>query len=478
MPIVKYRGHNEAEALAEVLRLFFGSCETGSEQELIAGYDRKVITSILLTHGETYEILTECEQQQTISLKVPSEKFRREIKRQLYCQLEQLTDTHYPWGSLNGVRPTQIVLESYLRNNSNTNATIDELTEYWRLSEEKAKLGLETAIAEKQIMDTLSRDDLFVYAGVPFCPGRCSYCSFIARDAHRLEKWLEPYADTMVEEAKLVFSSLSKPVKALYLGGGTPTSLPDSAFARLLEGLVRYVPLIQGGEWTVEAGRPDTITKTKLELIRQAGADRICINPQTMNDATLERIGRHHTTAQTHSAYEQARALGFRHINMDLIAGLPGEEPNELIRSLNELVKLGPESITIHTLALKRSSGLQQMDNDSLRAASKPQRELTEAIEEAGRILRTGGWNPYYLYRQKEVAGGLENTGFAQEGKACNYNVAMMSDRYDVIGLGSGAVSKKVDGTKVKRVSNSKDLLDYQQRLPELAERKLKLFLA
>ena len=236
------------------------------------------------------------------------------------------------------------------------------------------------------------------------------------------------------------------------------------------------MPLVEGGEWTVEAGRPDTITRTKLELIRQAGADRICINPQTMNDATLERIGRRHTTAQTIAAYEQARAYGFKHINMDLIAGLPGEEPEELLRSLDKLIALGPESITIHTLALKRSSGLQQMDSDSLRAASKPQLRLSEAVEEAGRRLREQGLYPYYLYRQKEVAGGLENTGYAKPGKACVYNVAMMSDRYNVIGLGSGAVSKRVVGTKVRRTSNSKDLLDYQQRLPELTERKLKLF--
>lgn len=476
MPIIRYKGHDEKEALAEVLRLFFGGFESGSEQDLIVGSDNVIITSILLPDGDNLMIKTECEGQQTINRSIAPEKFRREIKRQLYCQLEQLTDTHYPWGSLNGVRPTQIVMESYLRNDRNEEDAISELTDYWRLSEKKAKLGLEAALAEQQIMDGLTPDDLFVYAGVPFCPGRCSYCSFIARDAHRLESWLEPYADTMVEEAKMVFSGLSKPVRALYLGGGTPTSLPDSAFARLLEGLVRYLPLVEGGEWTVEAGRPDTITRTKLELIRQAGADRICINPQTMNDATLERIGRGHTTAQTVMAFEQARELGFKHINMDLIAGLPGEEPEELLRSLDKLISLGPESITIHTLALKRSSGLQQMDSDSLRAASKPQLRLSEAVEEAGRRLREEGLYPYYLYRQKEVAGGLENTGYAKPGKACVYNVAMMSDRYNVIGLGSGAVSKRVVGTKVRRTSNSKDLLDYQQRLPELTERKLKLF--
>lgn len=476
MPIVRYNGHNEKEALAEVLRLFYGSFESGSGQELIAGDDGVMINSRLLPANDMFEILTECEQQQTISHQITPEKFRREIKRQLYCQLELLTDTHFPWGSLNGVRPTQIVIESYLRNMKDEKATIVELVDYWRLSTEKAKLGLEAALAEKLIMDGLSSDDLFVYAGVPFCPGRCSYCSFIARDAHRMEKWLDPYADTMVEEAKLVFAGLSRPVKALYLGGGTPTSLPDSAFARLLEGLVRYVPLAEDGEWTVEAGRPDTITKTKLELIRQAGADRICINPQTMNDATLERIGRRHTTAQTITAFEKARELGFRHINMDLIAGLPGEDPAELLRSLDKLIALGPESITVHTLALKRSSDLQQLDTSSLKAASRPQAELSAAVEEAGRRLRSGGWNPYYLYRQKDVAGGLENTGFAKAEKACIYNVAMMSDRFDVIGLGSGAVSKKVEGTRVRRTSNSKDLLDYQQRLPELTERKLKLF--
>lgn len=478
MPIVQYYGHNEKEAIAEVLRLFFGNVESGTSKELKAGDDNIVITSRISSLQDMIEVVTECENQQTLVQQIVPEKFRREIKRQIYCQLEQLTSIHFPWGSLNGVRPTQIVIESYLRHGRNENAVIEELTGYWRLSEEKARLGLEASLAEQETMTSLEQDDLFVYAGVPFCPGRCSYCSFIARDAYRMEKWLEPYADTMVEEAKMVFSGLSRPVRALYLGGGTPTSLPDRAFARLLEGLVKYIPLVEGGEWTVEAGRPDTITKSKLELIRQAGANRICINPQTMNDATLERIGRRHTAAQTIAAFEQARALGFNHINMDLIAGLPGEEPAELLNSLDQLIKLEPESITVHSLALKRSSGLQQLDSYSMKAASKPQSDLAEAVEEAGRLLRESGWYPYYLYRQKDVAGGLENTGFTKVSKACIYNVAMMSDRFDVIGLGSGAVSKKVEGTKVKRTSNSKDLLDYQQRLSELTERKLKLFQA
>lgn len=480
MPVINTYGYNYIEGAAEMLRLFYGYANQVSENRAEANSDTIIINSrvIELNDAQADKIIveTDCTGLNSVRTEVKREKFRREIKRQLYCQLELLTDIHFPWGSLTGVRPTQIIFESFVLCEYDNSKTIDYLTDYWRLSPAKAELGLITAIAEQGIMSKLDKNDLFVYAGVPFCPGRCSYCSFISRDAFRQADWLEPYADTVVLEAKLVFEQIKRPVSALYLGGGTPTSLPDGAFARLLEGLVRYVPLKQGAEWTVEAGRPDTISKTKLDLIRQAGANRICINPQTMNDETLRRIRRNHTAAQTIEAYEMAREAGFSHINMDLIAGLPGESPEQLLRSLNELLMLGPESITIHTLALKRSSHLQEQSQEAVRLLHLPQAELSAAIAEAGSRLRENDFYPYYLYRQKEVAGGLENTGFARPGQACVYNVAMMSDRFDVIGLGSGAISKRVDGTRVRRSPNSKDLLNYQQRIEELARRKIDLF--
>jgi coproporphyrinogen dehydrogenase HemZ len=314
-----------------------------------------------------------------------------------------------------------------------------------------------------------------VYVGLPFCPSRCAYCSFIARDAKRHVELLEPYVEAVILEVERTFSNGFKGgVAAVYFGGGTPTSLPAPLFERYLDGVLKSIPLMPDAELTMEAGRPDTIDEETLEIIRDKNFRRLCINPQTMRDETLRAIGRDHTVEETIKAYELARAMGFQDINMDLIAGLPGEGATELLESITNIMELEPESVTLHTLAVKRGSAL--IEGDVPHAVFHPDRALIDAVEQSHAMLRSYNYAPYYLYRQRNCRSGLENTGFSKEGYASIYNVAMMSDAVPVIGFGSGSTSKAIRGRQANRVHNPKDLSVYISRVEEQVKKKRALF--
>jgi oxygen-independent coproporphyrinogen-3 oxidase len=493
-------GHQDDFALSDVLRQFFGSVQRPAPDILsVAGPDFALVSesrpsgtglgsisgyaiSPAIYVATRLWLLPEDQAAgrtpfQILENYVPPADVRRELKRQLYEVLERVTDIHFPWGSLTGVRPTQIVERLALESPSLVEVRHD-LIERWRLLPAKAELAIETFLAEQRVLQQIPTDAPLIYAGVPFCPSRCAYCSFIAQDAHRREAWLEPYVEALLTEAQRVFAGWTARSTAFYLGGGTPTSLPEPLLRRLLEGLKAVLPLAADAEITVEAGRPDTVTPAKLELLREFGATRICINPQTFHDKTLQAIGRQHTTEQTGLAMKMARRAGFEHINMDLIAGLPGESLEEFRQSLDQLEQWQPESVTIHTLAVKKSSRLSQesqaKDRDTLRI-NQPDPILMAMIDLSQQRLEQSGLIPYYLYRQKDAAGGLENVGFARAGHECLYNVGMMSDRRTVIGLGSGSITKRVVGRQVTRAPNDKDIAHYISRLDALVERKLQL---
>jgi oxygen-independent coproporphyrinogen-3 oxidase len=398
---------------------------------------------------------------------------RREIKRQLYQALAEWTGRSYPWGSLTGIRPTLIAAECLARH-ADTGQAGQEMTDHWLVSAEKADLAVATAIAEEEILTQIPADSLLMYIGIPFCPSRCSYCSFITRDAPSHAALLDPYVDAVIHEARSFFASVRQPVSALYIGGGTPTSLSADQLMRLLQGVLPHVPLLPGAELTVEAGRPDTIDRARLAVLRAAGTNRICINPQTFHDTTLLRIGRQHTVRQMHDAWQLARSMGFDHINIDLIAGLPGERPVDLAFSVQQALALGPAGLTLHALALKRSSAL---SNSSARPAGlQPQPEWTTLLAQLRQQLAEAGLHPYYLYRQKQAIGGLENTGFAKPGCSCRYNVGMMSDRRAVVGIGSGSISKKFTQGQLDRLANPRNIAVYLQRIDELARQKQEWF--
>ncbi len=511
-------GYDGATALAEMASLFFDRPRQRTDGRIQIPYGENVRIESLISDEASSDLVvattkfkedahdkTRWVARDSIALDIPGDEWRREAKRQLYVILSRETGISFPWGALTGVRPTQIACQEIERatwNNQGLQSewygkVFDRMTHYWKLSEQKTKLVIETALAEQRILASLAYpktngavddgcDNLIiqgtgvvypyvVYVGLPFCPSRCAYCSFIARDAGRYAELLEPYVDAVIREARMTFSRGFKgEVAAVYFGGGTPTSLPAPLFERYLSGVLKSIPLMSDAELTMEAGRPDTIDEEKLSIIRDKKFDRLCINPQTMRDETLRMIGRAHTVEETLRAFELARAMGFRDINMDLIAGLPGEGATELLESIVRIAKLAPESITLHTLAVKRGSAL--IEDGVPHVLFYPDEALIDAVEQSHDCLRTHGYAPYYLYRQRNCRSGLENTGFAREGHASIYNVAMMSDAVPVIGFGSGSTSKAIRGRQASRVYNPKDLSVYISCVEEQVEKKRALF--
>lgn len=485
--------HQEYQSIAEILRLFFqevGKLESGVISVTDSEYSDVVIYSVIEREVNVEQMRNQADQTEisvlsriadsdlSVAAEVVPSALRRELKRQIYFLLSKLTGIHYPWGSLTGVRPTQIAYRSYLENQRDQNRTIQDLINNWYVTPQKAEIGLKTAVAEAGILSDLNPELPMLYIGVPFCTTRCSYCSFITQDAVNPGAKLDIYVKALLQEITEIsdyFRQIDKPFQAIYMGGGTPTALSDQGFAKVMAAIKEQIPQIKNCEITIEAGRPDSITQAKLAAIKTIADARICINPQTMHDRTLQIIGRNHSVEDVYRAYELARVNCFSSINMDLILGLPQETGNDFLYSLEKLLELDPESITIHTMALKRSAFLQQYADRYLRLRF-PDQELSSVFTAAIRKLTNKGYQPYYLYRQKNVRGGLENIGFAKSGHACVYNVGMMSDRISVVGLGSGSSSKIVKGDRLERIFNPKDLTNYVERLAEIIQRKIDFF--
>ena len=396
---------------------------------------------------------------------------KRQVKRCVYMALKQVTGLVLPWGSLTGVRPTRLVYESMAHGNSLPRA-LEEVRVMFDVTPEKTAL-LKDIIQVQSALPPPSAGDVDIYVGIPFCTTRCRYCSFLSGEV-RDGRMLAPYVHALKSEIASAISLLEKrnlTVRAFYMGGGTPTALPGY----LLESALNAArPLIKAArEATVEAGRPDTLDAEKLDIIMASGASRISINPQSMHDETLKLIGREHTRTQTEEAYVLARTAGFRHINMDLIAGLPGESEDMFSQTLKWAGSMSPESLTIHTLSVKRAS-LMHLWGDRLPKGNMVSRMVEEGRQHSSR----NGMHPYYLYRQKHQAGNLENVGYAIDGHACLYNIDMMEDVCSVIALGAGAITKRVwpGREKIVRSANLKQAQDYIARAADMAQRKTALW--
>ncbi|MDY4138236.1 MAG: coproporphyrinogen dehydrogenase HemZ [Eubacteriales bacterium] len=402
---------------------------------------------------------------------------RRLCKNTLYRLCRDVTGMQPPWGSLTGVRPTHLIYESLAGQNADAPLALrlDRAAESMRrgfdVTEDKALLARDVVEAQ---LAMLPPDDhaMDVYIGIPFCTTRCAYCSFSSGEIGR-GKLVEPYLTALfreMEESAALLKETGKALRAVYVGGGTPTSLNEDQFTRLMERLARLFP--EAMEYTVEAGRPDTITPAKLAAIRDAGVGRISINPQTMNDETLRVIGRAHTAQQTIDCYELARSLGFDDINMDVIAALPGEDYGMFAHTLHVIRVLNPDSLTVHTLAVKRSSRLheqkyQQQEEDVARMVALG-RETAHAM----------GMRAYYLYRQKYMAQNLENVGYARPASICRYNIDNMEETTSVLALGAGGISKCVmrQEEKILRAPNIANIEQYIDRVDEMAARKREAF--
>lgn len=439
-------GHDNYYGIGDVVRLFYGPCREDRKQSAVICDDGPDMTLISAADA---------------SSELP---VNRQVKRDLYEKLAQITGITLPWGCLTGIRPTVVAQEEGF--------DPDRLLSRYFVREDKAKLVCDTARLESAIAARASKS-LNVYAGVPFCPGRCEYCSFIAQDAtHHLDK-LHKYAEAMKSEIKTLAPFISEAPGTIYMGGGTPTVFDEEDMRAVLECMAEAFRVGEETEFTVEAGRPDTITEGKLDAMRDSRVNRICINPQTMRDETLKKINRHHTAADVVKTYELARKKGFDVINMDLIAGLKYETADDFLYSVKTIAELDPENITIHTLYKKRRAGMSR--DDVLNVSGRG--DVDRAVREAYEFLMGRGYEPYYMYRQKDTELGLENTGFCKKGTANVYNVAMMSYGCDVLSVGAGGMSKRAfeDG-RYERCPNVKDVSLYMNEASKCALKKISFF--
>ncbi len=378
-----------------------------------------------------------------------------------------------PWGILNGIRPVKIAVK-LLKGGMSEEKVLDYFKNEYGTSEDKARLTLSVANTEKPIIDSLKPNGISLYIGIPFCPTRCLYCSFVTNSVAGSKKYIEPYLDCLLKEieytARLV-KSRNWVIETVYIGGGTPTTLEACQLDRLINALYTHFDLGALREFTVEAGRPDTITEDKLRVIKNAKIGRISINPQTMNEKTLKIIGRNHTPSQIVEAYKLARKCGIDIINMDIIAGLPGENIEMFKNTLKEVENLDPENTTVHTMSIKRSSRLREMLSDYEMTEGTA---VSEMVDYARETLLKKGKYPYYLYRQKNMLGNLENIGYCKANTESLYNIFIMEEVQTIIAMGCGGVTKTVDreSDRIERIFNVKEPKDYIERFDEMLRRK------
>lgn len=407
------------------------------------------------------------------------ENIKEDIKRLIFSSLKDLTGDYYPWGILVGIRPSKIALK-YLEEGKSDEEIIEIFRTKHLASEDKAKLCIEVAKKEKESVNK-DEKNIAIYIGMAFCPTRCFYCSFTANPIGGNKKLVNPYLEALtyeIREMKNYVDERGLKIESVYFGGGTPTAVNNEEFEAIMKEI--YTAFVNERniiEFTVECGRPDSITLEKLETMKKYKTTRISINPQTMNDNTLKMIGRGHTSEDVVDKFNLARELGFNDINMDMIIGLPGEGIKEAEYTAKEILKLKPDSLTVHGLSLKRASILYENFILKKGIQIKKQEELSSMYEVSRELADSLEIKPYYMYRQKNMVGNMENLGYSKEGKECLYNIQMIEDKQTIIALGADAVSKVVflEDNRIERFGNVKDIREYTSRIKEMVEEKKKL---
>ncbi len=403
---------------------------------------------------------------------VDKDNLELEMALMLFDKFTRLTEVIPPWGVLTGVRP--IKLFRRLSEEHGFDYAVNYFTEKFKVSEEKTALTVETEKNEKAIIELSEPNSYSLYISIPFCPSRCSYCSFVSATVEKTKHLVEPYTELLCRELEKTAEyakRLNLKLESVYMGGGTPTTLSAEQMRRVLTAVNNNFDLTHCREFTVEAGRPDTITEEKLKAISQCGVDRISINPQTLNDEVLANIGRKHTSNQVLETFDLAREYDFDHINMDLIVGLPGDTFESFKSTLDKITELSPESITVHTLSMKRASTLTQ----SGKTINKQEAQTTsQMLSYANRTLHDNGYIPYYLYRQSKMVGNMENTGWSKPGKEGLYNVFIMDETHTILACGAGGVSKLKDCSSgcIERIFNYKYPYEYINDFEEILKRK------
>ena len=478
--------HDYAAEAANIIRLFYGKVqidimnfEALENNQSLFQADEILIKSLLDYKDEAITVkailsLQDGEKEYTEEYSICTEKQKKEaVKLTMYKLLSEVHNKTYPWGILTGIRPVKIVHE-LMDKDCNEEFIEAYMMDKHLVSKEKAQLAVEIAKRERSFIYPLDMKNVSIYIGIPFCPTRCHYCSFTSNSLKTCGGLVEGYLSALIFEMEQTHAFMNKynlKVETMYIGGGTPTSLNEEQLDRLL---TKATELFGDHlkEFTCEAGRPDTITEGKLKVLKQKGVTRISINPQTMNDETLVTIGRAHNSEETIQSFKLARSLGFDNINMDIILGLPGEGIEHLERTLKEIEKLQPESLTVHTMAIKRASIINENQNNI-----SDKGNTTEMMKLTVEYARKQVLHPYYLYRQKNMIENLENIGYSKAGYECIYNIQIIEEKQTNIAFGADAITKTVytDENRIERQANIKDIQLYISRIQEQVDKKLKL---
>lgn len=431
--------------------------------------EKQAVTKILRDGQVLIESTLEIKE---IDIEVNDEKriLKLAVKQSVLKSLLKISDTKMPWGVLTGIRPTKIVHE-LLDKKIKKEKILDILKNQYKLNDEKASLITDIALGERKHIYPIDKDKFSIYISIPFCPSRCLYCSFPSNDIVNFREFVDLYTEKLlIELIEMLKVMKGKVLDTVYIGGGTPTALPLTNLEKIIESVYEYFGKNMR-EFTVEAGRPDTIDLEMLKMLKRQDIKRISINPQSMNDDTLKKIGREHTVKDIVKAFNMAKELDFESINMDIIVGLPGEDENHIIKTMEYIKELNPENLTVHTMSLKRTSRLcKEMDEYDL----TNQLKLENMLNITKSYSKDLGYKPYYMYRQKQILGNFENIGYSKEGFDCIYNMLIMEEKQTIVAIGAGGASKIYfpDTGKVKRVANLKDLREYINRVDEMVERK------
>ncbi len=393
------------------------------------------------------------------------------LSRLLFKVMSQITGIVPKWGVITGIRPVKQV-NRYLNLDMSESEIADALQRDYLCSQEKCDIALKTALAQKKILDRLDKNSFSLYVSIPFCPTRCSYCSFVSQSIDKCMGQIPEYLDNLCKEIEYTGTLVSKlglVLDTVYFGGGTPTTLEAHQLERLMKTIAASFDMSHLREYTVEAGRPDTITKEKLETIKRNGCSRVSINPQTLSDSVLKKIGRNHTTEQFYKAYELARETGFDCINTDIIAGLPSDDAESFSFTVDKLIEMGAENITVHTLSIKRAARLNRDREEGLL-----ENPADQMVQYATKRLLESGYVPYYLYRQKNMLENLENIGWSKPGRESLYNVYIMEEVQTILAVGAGGSTKLVDldGKRLERVFNYKFPLEYNKHFDLMLQKK------
>ena len=474
------KGHTERYPVEQLQMQLFGDRPTQFVETPFSGEDGAVSS---LHDGKIYRTatakITLDGKTATAARRIPLTKAdvrltRRILQQSYYLAAVQLLPEAPPWGALSGVRPTKLATKVLLEGGRELDAD-RMLRDVYFVTPERRRLCLDASRHTLEAARLLAPDDLSLYIGIPFCPTRCAYCSFVSESVERFGEFLPPFLDCLIREIEYTGALLKRSgwhIRSLYIGGGTPTTLSTPQMTRLLDAIGTHFDLSRSLEFTVEGGRPDTLDLAKLRAIRAGGATRISINPQTMSDSVLRAIGRRHTAAETVEAFRMAREAGFDDINMDLIAGLPGDTPASFSETVRQVLALEPSNVTVHTLALKKGADLFQ------RRVTLPTREdVAQMLDASGRQLRAAALEPYYLYRQKYMSGSFENVGWCRAGYTGYYNIYMMEELHSILSLGGGGMNKiNLPAGALERFHNPKYPQDYIQRIDTVLRQKDEIF--